>query len=358
MTVIKNPKRPGWIGAFKYQRKQYRKEGFQTKADARIWVEKKRKEVQTRPQNETRIMFSEFCKAYIKDCQIRMQLNTWRQKIFEYSNFGRFLGGDAPVHAITKKDVMDFLVERRADAGNKAANRSLRDLKALWNWGIASDLVIFSPLNGIKRYPEEPVVKYIPPPEDVAKVILVAQGDEQDLILTVYHLAARLGEVLAMTWEDVNFDRRQIILWTRKRKGGERQPNLMPMNDVLHRLLKRRWGIRDKESPLVFPGWQRKSRKAYRIMRRLCDQAGVKEFGFHNIRHHVASLLQDSGKATPRQLRDFLRHKRLDTTDRYLRELTAGMTDLADLLAGEPNPEPNLLLKSNALEGSRGNSEK
>ena len=54
---------------------------------------------------------------------------------------------------------------------------------------------------------------------------------------------------------------------------------------------------------------------------RLCSRAGVKPFTAHAVRHHVASRLSDSRKATSRQIQNFLGHRRLTTTETYLHEL-------------------------------------
>ncbi|MCG8530633.1 MAG: tyrosine-type recombinase/integrase [Desulfovibrionales bacterium] len=49
--------------------------------------------------------------------------------------------------------------------------------------------------------------------------------------------------------------------------------------------------------------------------------AAVKLFTAHCIRHHVASRLADSRKATHRQIQMFLGHMNIRTTETYLHEL-------------------------------------
>ncbi len=93
-----------------------------------------------------------------------------------------------------------------------------------------------------------------------------------------------------------------------------------------------------KEVPWVFhtPDGKRHSRNSKKtLMKRLCRQAGVKHFGFHGIRHHVASVVSDSGKANIRQIRDLLGHMRTSTTDTYLAGLKPGQDSVADILDAE-----------------------
>jgi integrase len=67
----------------------------------------------------------------------------------------------------------------------------------------------------------------------------------------------------------------------------------------------------------------------------LCKMAGVKPFGFHSIRHHVASILNDSGKASMRQIQTILRHRRQATTEVYLHAVDHDIRRVANILNGQ-----------------------
>ena len=68
------------------------------------------------------------------------------------------------------------------------------------------------------------------------------------------------------------------------------------------------------------------------MMASLCRKAGVKAFGFHAIRHHVASVVNDSGKASMKQIQILLRHKRQSTTETYLHVMGEGIRDAISIL--------------------------
>ncbi len=67
-------------------------------------------------------------------------------------------------------------------------------------------------------------------------------------------------------------------------------------------------------------------------MERLCAKADVKKYGFHAIRHYVASIIADSGKATLRQIQTLLWHQRPTTTDLYLKGVKPDMRVITDIL--------------------------
>lgn len=115
---------------------------------------------------------------------------------------------------------------------------------------------------------------------------------------------------------------------------GELEEDKLAMTDTLQTVLKRRWKTRDKSVSWVFSknGKQYTKDQLKHVMRNLCKRARVKRFGFHAIRHHVAAILRDSGKATLGQIQKFLRHHRATTTDNYLKGLSPDLIEVAEVL--------------------------
>jgi integrase len=95
----------------------------------------------------------------------------------------------------------------------------LRYLRALFNYGIKRRLISENPTDGIDFLPEEKKKRYVPPKEDVLKVLNDADPDTQDYLWSMLLTAARMNEINSLKWDDVNFEDRYVTLWTRKKKG-------------------------------------------------------------------------------------------------------------------------------------------
>ena len=334
---------------FKYKETQYSKSGFTSKEAAQEWIVKERRKIKAQEGkkategNKTYVlMYSEACTRYLEDCDARMQKGTVSDKLHHLTSFVTWIGKDVPFIAISAAQARDYAshilrITQRPKDPKKTANRHIRDLKALWNWHIRHDFQGTNPFKCVEPYPEDDVARYVPPAEDVAKVLQVAESWQQDFLHVLAKTGARPGEVRALTWDDVDLSRVTITFWTRKRKGGARQPRTINMSPQLLELMQRRFAIRTDEN-VVFPNpltgkpLGRLDRPYRYMMERLCEKAQVRFFSFYSLRHFVATRLRDSGKANRFEIQLILGHMRSDTTDRYLRGLAPDVKDAISTL--------------------------
>jgi len=348
MSQWKNKRTKKWVYEFQYQGRRYKKEGYKDRASALSAENEKRKELKVKRQKIPIGSWVDLVTRYLDHCQLYMQKNTWRQKAHVYRSFIQSLGPkvNPPFTAITRQMIMDYLSTVHQKKNAKTANRHLRDLNALFSW-VRDEIAgpgFESPTDKIKKFPEDPYRRYVPPIQDIAKLKLAADRDELDFIETLYHAVGRKSEVTRLTWEDVNFEQKWVCLWTRKRRGGGLEPQYKPMNDTLYGVLKRRWENRDRTDPRVFQFTEKELRY---MMADICTRAEIKmPFGFHSIRHFVMSLLNDSGKASTKQLQELAGHKRQTTTEIYLHSLGHPIRDAVALL----DENLDVFLKSPTLE--------
>jgi integrase len=319
----------GWRMDFTQNGTRHTEAWFKTKALAKK-AEAKRKEEINSPKTETQIDMDffellnrrlDFLKAYKTD---RYYTDTKYVAIRWSKEWASLNCSD-----ITTAMVQSYLIRRSKISAN-TANSDLRYLKAVFNYGIKIKLIKDNPAKGIEFFPVDKTEKYVPPPEDVLKVLLVADFDTQDYLCTIKDSMARVGEVNRLKWSDVNFDDRYVVLYTRKKKGGHLTPRRIPMTTKLYDILLRRHKNRDKTKLWVF--WHRywdrekktwvdapyKDRK--KIMRSLCKKADVKYFRFHALRHAGASLMDNLGVNTG-SIQRILGHENRTTTEIYLHSM-------------------------------------
>jgi integrase len=228
------------------------------------------------------------------------------------------------------RDRIQTYITKRARVSNYTANKDLRYLRATFNFGVKSGAISANPTQGIPFLPVEKRVKYVPPKENVAAVILAADPDTQDYLWTIKETMARVSEINRLTWADVDFKQRSVVLYTRKKKGGHLTPRKVPMTNKLYEVLSRRYGQRDKGKPWVFwhRYWSRKDKcwiegpyqERKRIMKTLCKRTGVRYFRFHSLRHFGASTL-DNANVNLGAIQRILGHENRSTTEIYLHSI-------------------------------------
>jgi len=225
------------------------------------------------------------------------------------------------------KDMIQKFILKRGKFYPCAANRDLRYLRSTFNYGKKRELIDVNPTHGIDFLPIKKKFKYIPPSQDIDKLIQAADPETQDYLWCVRETMARISEINRLRWDDVDLLKRYVTLWTRKKKGGNLTPRKIPMTEKLFEVLSKRFANRDRSKPWVF--WHTyKSRKTggivsgpYKdrklIMKTLCKQVGIKYFRFHALRHAGASIM-DNNNVPIGAIQKILGHENRTTTEIYL----------------------------------------
>ena len=233
---------------------------------------------------------------------------------------------DLEADKITLEMVESFLLERKKKSA-LAANKDLRYLKATFNWGIKRGYCGKNPVRGLPFFPVAKRLKQVPTVADIDRLLSVADGADYDYILTIRDTLGRIGEINHLVWQDVFFQEGFLVLYTRKKKGGDLTPRKIFMTDRLRQCLLTRFHNRLPGDKWVFTN-RYFSRKAGRwivgpyldrkqLMRKLCKKAGLEYFRYHAIRHSGASALEKAGVSIT-AIQNILGHESRLTTEIYL----------------------------------------
>lgn len=325
-----------WRAVVTHQGKRYQAL-LPTKKEAVEWETQKRKELKCRNQ-KTGTAFFTFLSRYLDHVQARHVPLTYAIK---KSVFERFVLATRvqSIEEVTPDLIERYLIDQKNQRSDGAANVDRKQLLALFNWGKKILDLDVNPVEKVPPFPTDRKKQYTPPEVDVLKVLAVATGPDLVLLNVMVHTGARRSEVFRLTWHDVNFEKKEITLWTRKSKDQSMKDRTLPMNGTLQKHLRWLWENREfKDSPYVFVcnkiglgyGKPYTTRRAW--IPGLCRKAKVKPFSFHALRRYVASMLNDKHKISSKTIQRILGHSNVRTTEIYLHNINDDLREVMNKL--------------------------
>lgn len=126
---------------------------------------------------------------------------------------------------------------------------------------------------------------------EVRLMLEAATGTFRPLLTTAVFTGLRLGELLALEWTDVDFDKGRIRVRSSKTKAGVREVVMVPL---VWRELEKNRGIAGR----VFrtrAGEEMKPRTVQRALEATLVRAGLRHIRFHDLRHTFASIMISQG---------------------------------------------------------------
>ena len=229
-------------------------------------------------------------------------------------DFLSFLGtrDEVDLEAITTEDFLKYRDHLIAEGRTpRTVNITVRKiLKRPFTAAVTEGLIPRNPITSIRHLLDVTVEKGVFTPEQINKLLEVADSDWRGLILAGYYTGARLGDLARLTWHSIDQVERSIT-FTQKKTGGKIK---IPIHSEFLDYLLSRSAPDDGRKPL-FP-------KLYHLrgagktglsssFRRLMDRAGidggiarqktgdagrnVSLLSFHSLRHSFTSALANAG---------------------------------------------------------------
>lgn len=174
--------------------------------------------------------------------------------------------------------------------------------------------------------------------DELERMVAAAKDepDRQAMILLGSEAGLRMGEMLALTQDCVDYRAGNLTIWENdwqgnvgSTKGGERRT--VPMTPRLRAALQ---AIRHLRGDLVLCGaggerWTKHMIRA--ALRTICKRAGLRIVGAHVLRHTFCSHLAMRG-AAPKAIQELAGHKSLKVTLRYMHLTETALRDTMRLL--------------------------
>ena len=257
--------------------------------------------------------------------------------------------GDTRLDAVTNERIQRLKL-RMVDRAPKTVSNVLTILNTLLKkaveWGVIERLPCT-----IRLLPASNKAMGFHDVDDYERLLEVAERRGRDTYLMVLlggDAGLRLGEIVALTWEDVDLHRRRLTVnhsdWQGQvtvPKGGRLRR--VPLTERLAAAL-RSWRHLRGERVLCLPDGSPVTRdRVIKAIRSAQQQAHTTYAGVHVLRHTFCSHLAMAG-APARAIQEVAGHADLSTTERYMHLSPAATEDairLLDRLARRPSSAKN-----------------
>lgn len=203
-----------------------------------------------------------------------------------------------------------------AKGGRGTATRTIGLLGGIFQFAVDRGIRPDNPVRGVKKFVERKCDRYLTADEIGQLADALAKSDASQFAKTIIRIllltGARKGEIEALRWREVDFDR--ALLRFQDSKTGEK---IVPVTTAVVDLLKA--VPRPVNSEYVFPSLRKKDahyRGTKRVWEALREEAGLPGLRLHDLRHTFASLAVSSGASLP-MIGKLLGHRDSKTTERY-----------------------------------------
>lgn len=349
MKAEKDPKTGKWLIQYRYtdwqgNRKKSTKRGFNTKREAEEWL----RNFLVTQQCDFDMKFEDFLKLYYIDMESRLREHTMRTKkyIIDLKLLPYF--GKLSVSAITPADIRKWQNTLIKQGYSPTYLKTINNqLNAVFNYAVKYYDLKSNPCSKAgsmgKSNAEE--MKFWTKQEFMQFIDCVMDKQHSYIaFMTLYWTGMRIGELLALTPKDIDFEKRTISISKSYQRIDRRDVITSPKTPKSKRVISipeflaidlqdyigSIYGI--EENDRLFPVTK------YFLeheMQRGIKASGVKRIRLHDLRHSHASLLIEMG-FTPLAIAERLGHERIETTmNTYAHLYPNKQNQLADQLDAE-----------------------
>jgi integrase len=289
------------------------------------------------PEPETAFVlptFSAYCKTWIDEIRHTRRGSTLERYQGLLKKFILPEIGKMRLDEITRGSLRKLLLKYYKGGLSKSSVSLISNtLSGIFEYAIDDELLEKNPVTGLIRRlhlerGESEQIKVITR-EQVDAVLSVCDREQYCFFLTAFRTGMRRGELLALEWNDIDFERGRILVNKSCRRGvlsktktGKKR--YVEMSAHLAETLKGLYRRRKQEAldrrkrkpfPVIFhrKGKYLSQTTLERTFKRLLKKAGVPKIRVHDIRHTYASLLLSQG-VTPVYVKDQMGHDSIRTT--------------------------------------------
>jgi len=265
-------------------------------------TEKRYLEIQRRPNvtfEECGVQYMEYAKS---------NKRSWRRDERSIRILSRWFLGKR-LFEITPLDLEKFKTARSKQVSPASVNRELACLKHMFTKAIEWNMAVDNPVKKVKMFRENAGrVRYLSKAE-AQRLLDECAEHLRPIVIVALYTGMRLGEILNLKWEDVDFDLKTIYIHTAKSGYGRDIPMAEPVFFALKRMPRKAEYVfcRDDGTRMI------DIRTAFN---NAVKRAEIEDFKFHDLRHTFASHLVMNGTDLM-TVKELLGHRTINMTLRY-----------------------------------------
>lgn len=244
------------------------------------------------------------------------------------------------VEYITRNDLQNFILEFSSNHKQNTVINMTKPLSGSLLWAEENGYLKTNPWKGVKipkDFSEREIKIFT---KEEISFLLKAKHYQQvkkDMIILGYRTGMRIGEILTLRWDDINFNEGFIMV---KRTLSGYKNNVPEITEPKTRKSRRRIDldkavlemlIKRKENSQEYVFCKKDgsiySRQAINLPR-MCRSIGIEPRSFHSLRHTHATILLAAG-IHPKIVQERLGHAKVSTTLDTYSHLIPGMQQVA-----------------------------
>jgi integrase len=322
---------------------------FEIRKEAERFAEEKQNEVRDGQANEPeKLTLMEFCKMYLS---VRADLTERYRQEYERTLrvLRKRLGDNRSVQSITPLDARQYLAWFRTHNGKdnplspNTVNKMLRECRRFFREGVDCGVIKLNPFDGIRQQRVAQTPWHHVTPTEFQRLLAAAPSDRWRGKLTLaYCCGLRLGEILNLTWSDVDFAGqtvrvvakrgKDVVDWTPKDKDMRLIPLPRTAAEALTKLktasaTDQRYVFVNGKGPNV--GGRMPRNNSWRDFNAIRLRAGLPECSMHDLRKSFCTNL---ARSMPMHVvQELAGHSDIRTTRRFYLKLEPELMDEARL---------------------------
>jgi excisionase family DNA binding protein len=253
------------------------------------------------------------------------------------TDMGRLIGirehiKDKPLDQITSLDVEKYKEKRLQKVKPATVNKGLQVLSKMFNLAIQWGCMKHNPVKGVKRFDERPFrrTRILSKKEEQKLFKAILTDNLRSMVIILLNTGLRRKELLQLTWDCVDFDKRELYITDTKTNRFR----FIPTNQTVYSELQKRYRKRkDKDLVYVNPATGNGYVCIRKSFERACERAKINDLILHDLRRTFATRLLEKGVdiVTVSQL---LGHTSITTTQIYCMSSPRSKHDAVAMLDG------------------------